>query len=103
MQALHMQEPFLVVDYIMRTPQLIRAPDFQWTRKYLRDAVKLDEITKLFQAKMSRSPKFKFGVEVLYSIAHALQLDKRAGNNLWGDAIGTELKQLNDYRTFCHR
>jgi hypothetical protein len=103
MEALQTQEPFLIVDYVIRMPQLIRAPDFVWTRDYLRDASRMDQMAQAFQAKTSRTPKFKFGMEVPYSITHALQLDKRAGNNLWGDAIGTELKQLNDYRTFRHR
>jgi hypothetical protein len=103
LSALRMQEPFLVVDYILRIPQLLRSPDFHWTKEYVRDISKMEQLAHVFQAKTSRTPKFKFGVEVPSSIAHALQLDKRAGNNLWGDAIGTELQQLNDYRTFRHR
>jgi hypothetical protein len=30
-----------------------------------------------------------------------MQLDKENGNNLWEEAIKTELKQINNYQTFC--
>jgi hypothetical protein len=49
---------------------------------------------------MDRTPKYKFGVEVPTSIAHALRLDAQAGNTMWQDAINTKVKQLNDYKTF---
>jgi hypothetical protein len=33
-------------------------------------------------------------------IKNAIQLDRKNGNNLWQEAIKTELKQLTDYCTF---
>ena len=50
--------------------------------------------------KSTMGPQFKFGIEVPSSPAHALQLDKANGNNLWHDTIEKELKQINDYETF---
>jgi len=34
------------------------------------------------------------------SIAHALLLDQKNGDHFWRDAIKTELKQINAYKTF---
>jgi hypothetical protein len=53
--------------------------------------------------KASTSPtdiKYKFGIQVPKRIKNALNLDKKNGNNLWEEAINTELKQLTDYETF---
>jgi hypothetical protein len=103
MQALRTQEPFLILDYVVRHPILLQSNDFQWAKDYATEHPKFAAMAQAFQARVDRTPKFKFGVEVPYSIAHALQLDKRAGNNLWQTAIDTETKQLNDYKTFRHR
>ena len=46
------------------------------------------------------SIKYKFGVQVPKGIKNAINLDKKNGNNLWEEAIKTELKQLTDYETF---
>jgi hypothetical protein len=46
------------------------------------------------------TPKYKFGVEVARDIRHSMELDRQEGNTLWRDAIETELKQINDYKTF---
>ena len=53
--------------------------------------------------KVSTSPtsiKYKFGIQVPKGIKNAINLDKKNGNNLWEQAIRTELKQLTDYQTF---
>jgi hypothetical protein len=34
------------------------------------------------------------------NIKNAIDLDKKNGNQLWQEAIKTELKQLTDYQTF---
>jgi Reverse transcriptase (RNA-dependent DNA polymerase) len=44
--------------------------------------------------------KYKFGIQVPKGIKNAINLDKKNGNNLWQEAIKTELKQLTDYQTF---
>jgi hypothetical protein len=43
------------------------------------------------------SIKYKFGIQVPMN---AIDLDKKNGNQLWQEAIKTELKQLTDYQTF---
>jgi hypothetical protein len=53
--------------------------------------------------KISTSPagiKYKFGIQVPKGIKNAIDLDKKNGNQLWQEAIKTELKQLTDYQTF---
>jgi hypothetical protein len=53
--------------------------------------------------KVSTSPagiKYKFGIQVPKGIKNAIYLDKKNGNQLWQEAINTELKQLTDHQTF---
>jgi hypothetical protein len=53
--------------------------------------------------KISTSPasiKYKFGIQVPKAIMNVIDLDKKNGNQLWQEAIKTELKQLTDYQTF---
>jgi hypothetical protein len=52
---------------------------------------------------VSNSPttvKYKFGIQVPRGIRNAITLDKKNKNNLWQQAIDTELKQLSVYETF---
>jgi hypothetical protein len=101
--VLRQEHPFLVIDYTLKTPILLRSPDFCWIKEYADNADKLRETRQTFKASTERTPKFKFGVEVPTSIRHALLLDKQNGNHLWEEAIEKELKQLNDYKTFRRR
>jgi hypothetical protein len=53
--------------------------------------------------KVSSSPtdiKYKFGIQVPKGIKNAIDLDKKNGNQLWQEAIKTELKKRTDYQTF---
>ena len=59
----------------------------------------IQPIVKVMQA-VTKSPQYKFGVELPKSVKHALWLDKKNGNNLWREAIEKELGQINDYNTF---
>jgi hypothetical protein len=59
------------------------------------------EITRVHTASTSPTGiKYKFEIQVPEGIKNALNLDKKNGNNLWEEAIETELKQLTDYETF---
>jgi hypothetical protein len=44
--------------------------------------------------------KYKFGIQVPKGIKNAIDLDKKNGNQLWQEAIRTELKKLTDYQKF---
>jgi hypothetical protein len=59
------------------------------------------EITRVHKASSSPTGiKYKFGIQVPKGIKNAINLDKKNGNNLWEEAIKTELKQLTNYETF---
>jgi hypothetical protein len=47
--------------------------------------------------------KYEFGIQVPKGIKNAINLDKKNGNNLWEEAIKTELKQPTNYETFIVR
>jgi hypothetical protein len=52
--------------------------------------------------KVSTSPagiKYKFGIQVPKGIKNELDLDKKNGNQLWQEAIKTDLKHLTDHQT----
>jgi hypothetical protein len=53
--------------------------------------------------KFSTSPagiKYKFDIQVAKGIKNAINLDEKNGNQLWQEAVKTELKQLTDYQKF---
>ena len=49
---------------------------------------------------MAMGPKYKFGVEIPRLVKHALQLDRKNGNNLWKEALLKELAQLDEFQVF---
>jgi hypothetical protein len=58
---------------------------------------------KIKPHKVTSSPtavNYKFGIQVPKGIKNAISLDKKNKNNLWQEAIETELKLLTDYETF---
>jgi hypothetical protein len=65
---------------------------WEWTTEYNMDA--LEDLRKGFLAKYENAPKYKFGVQIPTSIAHALRFDKLNGNNLWQEAIQNEMLAL---------
>jgi hypothetical protein len=44
--------------------------------------------------------KYKFGIQVRRGIKNAINLDEKNGNNIWEEAVKTDLKQPKDYQTF---
>jgi hypothetical protein len=53
--------------------------------------------------RVSTSPKgikYKFGIQVPKGIKNTIDLNKKKGNQLWQEAIKTELKIHTDYQTF---
>lgn len=96
--SLRIQDPILLITYAYKR-KLYRDPRWKWTIGVKEDDI--NNMIKAFKAKIDpRVPKYKFGIEVPKSIAHAFLLDKINGNNEWQLAIEAELKQINDYKTF---
>jgi hypothetical protein len=86
LDALREDNPFLIIDYVINKPMLLKSKDFNWVMQYIQDAPQLQRMSNAFKA--------------VNSIHHALQLDQRNGNSLWREAIDKELGQLNEYKTF---
>ena len=45
-------------------------------------------------------PKFQFGVEIPRDYAHAMELDRKNGNDLWAQAIKSEVDGIHSYKVF---
>jgi hypothetical protein len=62
----------------------------------------MTKLVQVFKANTDRNiPKYMFGIEVPRSIPHAFQLDQLNGDQLWKEAMGKELQQIEEYRIFC--
>ena len=46
------------------------------------------------------SPVFKYGIEVLMNVEHAIEIDRLNGNTLWQDDMVKEVKALLDLDCF---
>jgi hypothetical protein len=97
--ALSLSNPKPIISFARNNNLLDKMP-FCHLTQYCRSNMAVD-IAKIL--KVSTSPagiKYKFGIQVPKGIKNAIDLDKNNGNQLWQEAIKTELKQLTDYQTF---
>jgi hypothetical protein len=86
-----------IATYSARNQNLLNRMPFRHLIWYCKTKTPM-EITRVHQASTSPTGiKYKFGIQVP---KNAIKLDKKNGNNLWEEAIKTELKQLTDYETF---
>jgi hypothetical protein len=99
MNAVKLQDPFPIIQYVKRN-NLEKSPSFEWVEKIVKDEDRLTQLARAYKAKVDNGPKYKFGVEVPRSPRHGLELDRVGGNKLWKQATETELKQINEYKTF---
>jgi hypothetical protein len=96
--ALSLSNPKPIISFARKNNLLDKIP-FWHLNQYCRSNTEVDIATIL---KVSASPvgiKYKFGILVPKGIKNAIDLDKKNGNQLWQEAIKTELKQLTDYQT----
>jgi hypothetical protein len=97
--ALSLSDPTPIISFARNRNLLNRMP-FCHLIRYCKAKTPM-EITRVHKASTSPTGiKYKFGIQVPKGIKNALNLDKKNGNNLWEEAIKTELKQLTDYETF---
>jgi len=82
MEAVQLQQPQTLVEYAIRK-QLTSHPDWTWMREFAKAPGNQARIVKAFLAIAQKGPKYKFGIKVPRSIAHALLLDQKNGNHLW--------------------
>jgi hypothetical protein len=97
--ALSLSNPKPIISFARNNNHLDKIP-FCHLIQYCRSNTAVD-IASI--PKVSSSPagiKYKFGIHVPKGIKNAIDLDKKNGNQLWQEAIKTELKQLIDYQTF---
>jgi hypothetical protein len=97
--ALSLSDPTPVILFARKQNLLNRMP-FNHLIQYCKTKSSVD-IARIHKASTNpTSIKYKFGVQVPKGIKNAINLDKKNGNNLWEEAIKTDLKQLTDYETF---
>jgi hypothetical protein len=97
--ALSLSNPKPIISFARKNKLLDKMP-FCHLTQYCKSNTAVD-IARIF--KVSTSPagiKYKFGIQVPKGIKNAIYLDKKNENQLWQEAIKTELKQLTDNQTF---
>jgi hypothetical protein len=95
-----LQDPIPAIQYLERQG-LVSRTNFEWAQSFLKDGSRLARMVHAFKVKVDRGPRFKFGIEVPRYPRHALELDMTNGTNVWKEAMGIELRQINEYETFC--
>ncbi|MEM7375743.1 MAG: reverse transcriptase domain-containing protein, partial [Bacteroidota bacterium] len=101
MDNMRLEDPHLLISHAI-TKDLLDAPGFEWMHDYLAQD---EDNLKLIQAyrtakKDNTEKKFHFGVEVPRNPKHALEIDKRNGNDGWAKSIKKELDEINQYKVF---
>ena len=97
--ALSLSNPTPIITFA-RNQNLLHKMPFQHLVQYCKTKTHM-AMTRVHKASSSPTGiKYKFGIQVPKGIKNAINLDKKNGNNLWEEAIKTELKQLTDYQTF---
>ena len=79
--------PVEVAEYAL-SADLLEEPAFAWWAPYT--LKKRDRIVKAQASRYARTTH-KFGIELPKTVDHALELDKKNGNNLWAEAIKKEM------------
>jgi hypothetical protein len=97
--AISLSDPKPIISFSRNNNLLDKMPYCHLTQ-YCRSNTAVDIVRIL---KVSTSPediKYKFGIQVPKGVKTAIDLDKKNGNQLWQEAIKTEINQLIDYQTF---
>ena len=99
MHALFLHSPQLVCEYAVQRG-ITNKPGWNIVKSYLRLGINNENRCVNKSAKKKNRPLFKFGVQVPRNAKEALELDSKNGNTKWKDAIDTEFKQINEFKTF---
>ncbi len=98
-EAIRLQQPKVLVAYALHH-SLGHHKDWEWTQEYTKQSEHKAKLTMALRVAVEHGRKYKFGIEVPQSVAHALYLDCANGNHLWQEAIENKLQQINKYKTF---
>ena len=80
---------------------LLDKPGWKRFKRIAKNEKKLKRFLNQAKMQSQRSAKrYQYGYEVPNSPAHALELDKAAGNTKWQDSMALELHQIMEYKTF---
>ena len=99
LKSLRLHDPYTCVLFATEKG-LINSPEWAWVKDFIDDTTCYTKMLHAMKTTKSFGPKYKFGIQVPRSVKHALELDKRNGNDLWKEAILKELKQLDDFKVF---
>ena len=94
-----MHDPEKVIKYGKKN-NLLESVGYEWIAPFLPEEWKLQKKVKAYKASISKEPQYKFGVRVPRTVKEALKIDKENGDNQWGDALKTEVGQINSHETF---
>jgi len=93
-------DPITLAKYA-HNKNMINTPGWKWCKRYSKNPRKFINLSHIFnQQKSKKNKKYKFGVEVPRNLKHALELDKRNGNNMWGEATEKEVNEIMEHATF---
>jgi hypothetical protein len=93
-------DPVTCADYAKKN-NLLDTPGWKRFRRLVKNAKVFQRMLNQAKLKSVRyGPVYKYGYEVPRNYAHAMELDKKNGNTRWADAVGTELNQIIEYKTF---
>jgi hypothetical protein len=90
-----------IISFARKNNLLDKVP-FCHLSQYCRSNTVVD-ISRILKVSNSTSPagiKYKFGINFPIGSKNEIYLDKKNRNQLFQEAIKTELKQLTDYQTF---
>ena len=99
MDALVLQDPVPILQFARRNHIINRDP-FRKLVAYCTGKTPMQYVWSYKTKAKTGGAKYKFGIQVPFSIKQALNLDRKNGNTLWLKAIKKELDQLNEFHTF---
>ena len=82
--------------------KLLKNSEFSWVKDYWKHNETDKNIYKIYKAtsKVSKQPKYKFGIQVPNNMGHAYNLDKINNDKGWEMATNKEIESINNHKTF---
>ena len=90
LKSLRLHDPYSCVIYAV-TKKLFQDEDWSWIMDFIDDSHAYTKMLNVLKTSKAMGPKDKFGVEIPKSVKHALELDRKNGNNIWKEATEKEL------------
>ena len=101
-----MQDDPVTVEKYAFDHDLLLVPGWKSLRRYAKNRKKINRLLKQIRVharKYPHMPLYKFGIKIPRMYKEALEFDATNENNLWQQAMETELQQLKAYNTFEDR